>query len=590
MTENCLNISFQTLSKESIIEFIAAAVALGIISILWQNRKASEVKFLILVELFAAIWAIMYGMEFLSTNLETKKLWSQFSYFGIAFLPLSFFLFATSFSHKKKIINPFIVTILSVIPFLTLILVFTNDLHRLIWKEVRLVADLNMITYKYGIGFWIFWGYSILLILGGLFNLVYSVFVFTAYYKSMVKILLIATIIPLCGNLVYVTGLNPIPGFDWTPVLFIFTGLVITFGIIHYRMFELVPFARNKLIDIMCDGVVTINKEGFIEDCNPAFERIFNLNHEECIHKHYSLVFKNIEQMLNALSDSKPKLINFVLEKQDKQKFYQVRLTPLKNQMGEYSGQLVQINDITSLKEAETKLKLEIKERGSLIDDLDAFNRMISHDLRNLLGSISSSSEIIEKSIREGDTELPNNLAPMIKNAAQKAIYIIQELFILTRYSHNNIEKTELNMHAIFADAKKQLHVLIEKNKAHISAPDSWPSVFGHAACVELILTNFLSNAINYGGSPPVITAGATLTGHNTVKFWMRDNGNGIPPEDHHRIFQKYVRLDPERSEGYGLGLPIVKRIVGKLGGQVGVESTGQKGKGAMFWFELPLF
>jgi signal transduction histidine kinase len=72
------------------------------------------------------------------------------------------------------------------------------------------------------------------------------------------------------------------------------------------------------------------------------------------------------------------------------------------------------------------------------------------------------------------------------------------------------------------------------------------------------------------------------------VRFWIKDNGNGIQKEEQTIIFKKYIRLSPASADGYGLGLSIVKRIIEKLDGKVGLESAGKPGEGSVFWFELP--
>jgi two-component system sensor histidine kinase/response regulator len=103
---------------------------------------------------------------------------------------------------------------------------------------------------------------------------------------------------------------------------------------------------------------------------------------------------------------------------------------------------------------------------------------------------------------------------------------------------------------------------------------------------VEEIWTNYLSNAIKYGGQPPCVELGATEQSDDFVRFWVRDNGNGLTGEEQARLFAPFTRLYPAQVKGYGLGLSIVQRIVDKLGGQVGVES--RLGQGSTFSFTLP--
>jgi len=102
------------------------------------------------------------------------------------------------------------------------------------------------------------------------------------------------------------------------------------------------------------------------------------------------------------------------------------------------------------------------------------------------------------------------------------------------------------------------------------------------------VWVNYIANAIKYGGSPPCIELGATPEDKGQVRFWIRDNGHGLNKKAQARLFTAFTRLDETKSQGHGLGLSIVKRIVEKLGGEVAVESAGIPGQGSIFSFTLP--
>ena len=148
-------------------------------------------------------------------------------------------------------------------------------------------------------------------------------------------------------------------------------------------------------------------------------------------------------------------------------------------------------------------------------------------------------------------------------------------------------------------EAQQRLADVVEQSHADIVllGVSTWPVALGYAPWVEEVWANYLSNALKYGGRPPCVELGAAPLpnppplaeegeGRGMVRFWVRDNGPGILPEDQARLFTPFTRLDQVRVKGHGLGLSIVKRIVEKLGGQVGVES--QVGHGSTFSFTLP--
>jgi signal transduction histidine kinase len=103
---------------------------------------------------------------------------------------------------------------------------------------------------------------------------------------------------------------------------------------------------------------------------------------------------------------------------------------------------------------------------------------------------------------------------------------------------------------------------------------------------------NYINNAIKYGGKPPRVELGWTYDDRDWVRFWVRDNGQGLPPEEQDRLFTPFERLHQVSTEGYGLGLSIVRRIIEKLGGTVGVDTPNgmYKGEpsGCIFYYELP--
>lgn len=579
-------------TTNALIQTLTAFAAVITILLLWKFRKSQEVKFLIYLEVFVAIWATTYALEFASPDLSTKKFWSQISYFGIAFLPLSYFLFTTAFSQNNKIITKRNIALLNIIPLLTLGLVLTNDKHHLVWSSVTFDAHNEMAIYHHGIWFWVFFAYAQLLIYTGLINLIRSIFRFTAYYKSHTSVLLIASLFPIVGNLIYVTNLNPYPGFDWTPVSFVLTGLIIALGVFRYRIFDIIPLAKTKLFETMDDGAIVVSNEGIIEDCNPAVYGIFNRQKDSILRESFEEVFQDYKSLIQSV---KNRLATTQLEinRDGLSYYYQIQISPIQHN-GNFSGSLLIIHDVTSHRKAEEELKNtnkqlleEIKKREKLIDELDTFAHTVAHDLRNTLGSIFSASEIMEEIIKQNDKNLLFELTNLINDSAGKSIQITHELLLLATTEKQQIERTNLNMKEIFGEAKKQLEESIRKSNARIIEPEYWPETIGYAPWIEEVWTNYLSNAIKYGGTPPEIEIGYNKLHNGSISFWVKDNGNGISPENQKKLFKNFVRLDPLKAEGYGLGLSIVKKIIEKLDGKVGVKSTGN-GDGSKFYFTLP--
>jgi len=239
--------------------------------------------------------------------------------------------------------------------------------------------------------------------------------------------------------------------------------------------------------------------------------------------------------------------------------------------------------DNARLVEALRQRTVELEARN---EDLDAFAHTVAHDLKNPLARIVGFAEALgEEPAALSDEELRRYLYKMARSG-RKMSDIIDELLLLAVVRQMEVKMKPLDMAGIVAEAQQRLADMIEERQAEIVLPDTWPVALGYGPWVEEVWVNYLSNALKYGGQPPRVELGATVQSDGAVCFWMRDNGPGLMPEDQARLFNRFTQLGQNRTEGHGLGLSIVQRIVEKLGGQVKVES--KVGQGSVFIFTLP--
>ena len=218
--------------------------------------------------------------------------------------------------------------------------------------------------------------------------------------------------------------------------------------------------------------------------------------------------------------------------------------------------------------------------------DLDAFAHTVAHDLKSPLATIVSFCEALTDFVVAPEEELASYLNLIGRNG-RKLSNIVDELLLLASvHRMPEVELKPLDMARIVGEAQQRLVHVIEEHGVKIISCDTWPMALGYAPWVEELWVNYLSNAIKYGGQPPCVQFGATIQTDGKVRFWLRDNGRGLTPEELERLFTPFERLDRVRAKGHGLGLSIVRHIAERLGGQVTVES--QIGHGSVFGFTLP--
>jgi signal transduction histidine kinase len=239
----------------------------------------------------------------------------------------------------------------------------------------------------------------------------------------------------------------------------------------------------------------------------------------------------------------------------------------------------------TTIQMALYKYQSELAQK-ELIRELDAFAHTVSHNLRAPLTAVIGYAHMLKDDANlPAESQAYMNL--LLRNS-RKMNNIIDELLLLAGVRQAEVESKPINMAQVVGEVQQRLAFQIKQHQANLIVPDEWPVALGHAPWVEEVWANYLSNAITYGGRPPCIQLGATKQPNGMVRFWVRDNGPGLTPEQQSQLFTEFTRLNQVKVKGYGLGLSIVQRIVIKLGGEVSVES--QVGQGSKFAFTLPGF
>ena len=231
---------------------------------------------------------------------------------------------------------------------------------------------------------------------------------------------------------------------------------------------------------------------------------------------------------------------------------------------------------------------IELEQRNQ---ELDAFAHMVAHDLKNPLGGIVSLTEVLINTCSTNilPTEKWIERLHLVGQAGQQALNIIDALLLLAGVSRQApVEFQELDMsHIVTKVIQQRLVHFIKQYQGQIDLPQTWPTVQSYGPWIEEIWMNYVSNGLKYGGNPPHLELGFTPQNDDMIRFWVRDNGQGLSKEEQERLFTPFIRLHKVRAEGHGLGLSIVQQIVEKLGGQAGVKSTLRQG--SLFYFTLPI-
>jgi PAS domain S-box-containing protein len=344
----------------------------------------------------------------------------------------------------------------------------------------------------------------------------------------------------------------------------------------------------QSLLEALAEALIVIDGSGMVVFVNQRAEELFGYGRDEVVGQPLSIYLpeKFVETHARHVSDyfehPRKRPMGRKLELAGKHKDgrvlpVDVSLSYLDTEIGPLG--LAFVTDMTLQKRAEQALQRRNEE-------LDAFAHTVAHEINSPLGLVVGFSEFLLDAPETMPVEERRNYLGMIARNGHRMARLIEELLLFSSIRREDVELVPLDMRRIVDEALERLSHMIEEYQAQIALPDRFPGAKGYGPWVEKVWFNYISNALKYGGSPSQVELGASPQDDARVKFWVRDNGAGLTPDQKERLFVPWTRLESHNTEGHGLGLSIVQRIVEKLNGEVGVES--EVGKGSLFYFILP--
>jgi len=347
--------------------------------------------------------------------------------------------------------------------------------------------------------------------------------------------------------------------------------------------------ARTRaLLNAIPDMIFEFDSAGIIRQFSPSPTTASLLPPEE-------FVGKNISQILPpSIVDQTMFAIQRALESRQLHVFeYQL---PIDGENKSYEARIVASDSYTVLAMVRdvTLRKWVEGERENIIDELEAknaelerFTYTVSHDLKSPLITMKGFLGYLREDAQSGNMERLEKDIQRIGDAADKMQNLLNDLLELSRIGRLINKPVEVPFNSLVADALELVDGRISPRGIAISVGENLPPIFGDRQRLLEVLQNLIDNAAKFMGDQPAprIEIGAQGVVNEMTVYYVRDNGIGIAPEFVENIFGLFNKLDAQ-SEGTGIGLALVKRIIEFHEGRIWVES--EAGKGATFFFSLP--
>lgn len=343
---------------------------------LWQRREATGAASLAYLHLSTTIWSLGYLLELAHIEKEGMIFWLKFEYLGISFMSLWCVRFGLQYTGYEKWLTRKKTAALCIIPFITLILNWTNEWHHLFYSniDVEISNGIPVLALDKGTWYWVhianfYTSFASMAIL--LLRMCWR----RGYlYRRQALAIFIGTLIPCIGNVLYLTNSTPFPHLDLSPFAIALMGVAMILGLFRYRMFNIVPIARDVLIENMSDGVLVLNTENHVIDINPAATQLLNISTTPSIGKKVEELISDWPEFLEVSQNEIREPKEIVLEHNDTQ-YLDLHILPLTDAKGQKRGKLITLRDMTARKQLES-------EREELIQELQ---EALAH-VKNLSG------------------------------------------------------------------------------------------------------------------------------------------------------------------------------------------------------------
>ena len=585
---------------------LSAFLSVGLAAWALAHRRARGAVWIAVALLAAAEWCAGYALEIAADGFAAKVAWCKLEYLGILTVPVAWFMLALDFTDSaRRFRSSRLALLLWVIPAVALALVATNEHHRLVWSSWTVDPRLSVPVLVVGHGpmFWVVNGYSHLLLATGAFLMLSGRASMPRVGRVQGAAMVAAIAAPWAGNLLYVSGLSPLGALDLTPFGFVVMGLAGTWVIAHARLLDLVPIARNTVVETIDAGMIVLDAAERIVDTNAAAERLL-------AQPASALLGRRPAGLVPGWPALEPHgTVELAIAGLNKDRRLDLRLTPIVDAVGRRVGTVALLIDVTARRRAEESL---VSAKAGLETSLAAARHMaeeasaaaraksefvanMSHEIRTPLNAVLGLSSVLL------DTTLTAEQRELVETIQQSGHDLLALLNNVLDFSKIEAGRVDLERHEFsLSESVEQCLELVAPAAAAkglelwFEHPPGTPArVRGDGTRVRQVLLNLLANAVKFTEAGEVLVRVSVeewASPESLFHVAVSDTGIGIEAAQMDRLFRSFSQVDPSttrRHGGTGLGLAICRGLVERMGGSVWADS--RPGCGSTFHATLRL-
>ncbi len=339
--------------------FAALLVSLAIVYAVWRNRSAKGSTAFAWGAILEISWLVGYFIEISSSSLQAKIFWDNFQNIGAFLIPITFIIFALEFTGVK-INSRRVGVILSVLPIVLLVIILSEPfisserLSELVRTDTQIIPGVPFDELTYGFGRLTLIGYLYTVILSFVYLgiLIANFFKKNGVNRSQLALILLGTLIPIMGTVPVVLGA------DWkfanqrdvSPLTFALGNAIIALGIFRFRLFNVIPIARETLFENIEDVLIVLDRDDVVIDVNPAARAAFGLDIKQIVGTPIRSILPDLYAQFGNVPETHTEISTL-------ENTYDLKITPIYDRAGTLFGRLINAHDITAQKRAEQDLQ-----------------------------------------------------------------------------------------------------------------------------------------------------------------------------------------------------------------------------------------
>jgi len=559
----------------------------------WRKKDIPGGNWFLTLITFTFFWALFGGMEEMVSGLKEKILFSKLTYLSIPFVSVVWFVFIIRFLEIFKKLRGYRLLLLWIIPFIVMIMAWTNEEHGLLWPEFTRATSDPASRLLYGTGP----VKQLIIVYSYIFILISSVIVFLrmlraeGVLKKQYLALLVSSIIPWVANILYITGIAP-KGIEITPISFTVMVAAILWSMSRNNLFDLMPVAYDMLFRNMSDSAFVLDDQNRLVEINNSAQQVLHIQRESIGSLPESSRF-NYPVLIYSFLTMEEGKTEFKMAEGASPKWFDVSVTHLTFRNGRNAGRLFVLRDITERKRLMEEF-IKAKDMAEAASKAKSeFLATMSHEIRTPLNAIIGFTDLLK------NTNLNAVQKEYVTNANVSGHALLDIINDILDFS--KIEAGSLILEYVKTDMQDMLHNCVDiirfsadKKKLQVLL-DVDPRMPRFALIdpirVKQILTNLLSNAVKFTAQGEVelkVRFDYYSEKEGKFTFSVRDTGIGIAESQKDKLFKAFSQADSSTTRkfgGTGLGLIISDLIAREMGSKIHFMSKA--GRGSTFFFDL---